>query len=132
MNKAVKTIAVVLIVILALAMLSIIAYNWIPGFRAIVNNQLHAVQQADDRTAYETRKKVEDTARAMISSYEADAAVYTQYQNSDNPEQQSWAEQAKMRANRTASTYNNYLLANRYVWSNNIPGDISMELPLIP
>ena len=45
-----------------------------------------------------------------------------------NEEKQSWAEQAKMRANRTASTYNNYILENSYVWSGNVPNDIDSEL----
>lgn len=45
--------------------------------------------------------------------------------------QRSWADQAKMRANRTAANYNNYILKNSYVWSGNIPEDILAELPII-
>ena len=127
-----KAVLIVLCAGIVLAIAFPIAYNWIPGFRATINNQRHAVQQADDRTSYETRKQVEDTARALISSYEADVSTYEQYQNSTSSEEQSWAAQAKMRANRTASTYNNYLLANRYVWSNNIPSGNFIELPIIP
>ncbi|MBR5780419.1 MAG: hypothetical protein IKY27_00350 [Bacteroidales bacterium] len=82
----------------------------------------------DDSTRYETKKKVEDTCRAMIASYESDKLTYEQYKDSDNEEKQSWAEQAKMRANKTASTYNNYILENSYVWSGNIPTDIKNEL----
>lgn len=44
------------------------------------------------------------------------------------PQQRSWADQAKMRANRTAANYNNYILKNSYVWSGNIPDDIMSEL----
>lgn len=36
-----------------------------------------------------------------------------------------------MRANRTAANYNNYILKNSYVWSNNIPEDILSELEII-
>lgn len=86
------------------------------------------VQRADDATNYETLKQVEDTCRSMIASYEADRLTYEQYKNSEDDEQQSWAEQAKMRANRTASTYNNYILENSYVWSGNVPNDIDSEL----
>ena len=86
------------------------------------------VQKADDATNYETLKQVEDTCRSMIASYEADRLTYEQYKNSEDDEQQSWAEQAKMRANRTASTYNNYILENSYVWSGNVPNDIDSEL----
>ena len=92
------------------------------------NSWFGLVQKADDATNYETLKQVEDTCRSMIASYEADRFTYEQYKNSEDDEQQSWAEQAKMRANRTASTYNNYILENSYVWSGNVPNDIDSEL----
>ena len=92
------------------------------------NSWFCLVQKADDATNYETLKQVEDTCRSMIASYEADRLTYEQYKNSEDDEQQSWAEQAKMRANRTASTYNNYILENSYVWSGNVPNDIDSEL----
>ena len=92
------------------------------------NSWFGLVQRADDATNYETLKQVEDTCRSMIASYEADRLMYEQYKNSEDDEQQSWAEQAKMRANRTASTYNNYILENSYVWSGNVPNDIDSEL----
>lgn len=92
------------------------------------NSWFGLVQRADDATNYETLKQVEDTCRSMIASYEADRLTYEQYKGNENDEQRSWAEQAKMRANRTASTYNNYILENSYVWSGNVPKDIDMEL----
>lgn len=95
------------------------------------NSWFGLVQTADDATNYETLKQVEDTCRSMIASYEADKLTYEQYQNSEDSEARSWAAQAKMRANRTASTYNNYILENSYVWSNNIPEDIDSELDYI-
>lgn len=64
----------------------------------------------------------------MISSYNTDKLTYEQYKDSESGEKQSWAEQAKMRANKTASTYNNYILKNSYVWKNNIPSDIFAKL----
>ena len=67
----------------------------------------------------------------MISSYESDKLTYEQYKDSESEEKQSWAEQAKMRANKTASTYNYYVLKNSYVWSGNIPADILEELEYI-
>lgn len=36
-----------------------------------------------------------------------------------------------MRANKTASTYNNYILKNSYVWRGNVLADIYMELAYI-
>lgn len=92
------------------------------------NSWFGLVQQADDATNYETRKQVEDTCRSMIASYDADRLTYEQYKDSEDSEERSWAAQARMRANRTASTYNNYILENSYVWADNVPEDIDMEL----
>lgn len=120
-NKAIAAIAAVcigLILFFAVNPLGVMAWNSWFGL----------VQKADDATNYETLKQVEDTCRSMIASYEADRLTYEQYKNSEDDEQQSWAEQAKMRANRTASTYNNYILENSYVWSGNVPNDIDSEL----
>lgn len=102
-----------------------------PTGRAAINSYFHDVQKVDDSTRYETRKEVEDSCRAMISSYNADAMTYDLYKDSDNEEKVGWAEQAKMRANKTASTYNNYVLKNSYVWEGNVPADIKDELEYI-
>jgi len=102
-----------------------------PSGRAAINSYFHSVQKADDLTSYSTRKEVEDSCRAMISSYNADALTYEQYKDSENEEKVGWAEQAKMRANKTASTYNNYVLKNSYVWEGNIPADIKGQLEYI-
>ena len=88
-------------------------------------------QKIDDATNYETIKKVEDTCRAMIASYDFDKMTYKQYKDSPHEERQFWAEQAKMRANNTASTYNNYMLKNSFVWKGNIPIDIKEKLDYI-
>ena len=102
-----------------------------PSGRAVWNNWFHAVQVADDDTNYNTLKKVEDTCRSMIASYNTNKMAYKQYKDSVSKEKQNWAEQAKMRANKTANTYNEYILKNRYVWKNNVPEDIAMELPYV-
>lgn len=88
-------------------------------------------RKIEDRTSYDTRKKVEDSCRSMIASYKTDKATYDMYKTSDNEEKQSWAEQAKMRANKTANTYNEYILKNSYVWEGNIPEDIDRSLQII-
>lgn len=123
-----------IILIVALVLIFVIApifFGATPIGKAMWNNWFHAVQKADDATNYNTLKKVEDTCRAMIASYEADRLTYEQYKDSDNEEKQSWAEQAKMRANKTASTYNNYILENEYVWAGNVPSDIRGRLDYI-
>ena len=88
-------------------------------------------RKIEDRTSYDTRKKVEDTCRSMRASYKTDKATYEMYKTSDNEEKQSWAEQAKMRANKTANTYNEYILKNSFVFEGNIPQDIETKLMII-
>lgn len=117
--------------VLALVLLFGVGYAISPSVRGLINGVKHDVQKADDRTNYETIKKVEDTCRAMISSYEADKLAYEQYKDSADKEKTEWAEQAKMRANKTAASYNNYILKNNYVWSDNVPKDIYMKLEYI-
>lgn len=127
MRKALSIVGAV--VVAALICISLIFLGW--GDTWLGNQVDYVDQKIDDATNYETRKTVEDSCRAMIASYEADKLTYEQYKDSESNEQRSWADQAKMRANRTAANYNNYILKNSYVWSGNIPEDILAELPII-
>ncbi len=102
-----------------------------PVGKALWNNWFYDVQKVDDKTNYNTLKKVEDTCRAMISSYETDRLTYEQYKDSDDEDKRSWAEQAKMRANKTASSYNNYILENSFIWEDAVPRDIKSRLEYI-
>lgn len=123
--KGCLTVILVFILVVAISVL-VVPGRW---FGTWFDNKVEFIdQKIDDATNYETIKQVEDTCRAMISSYESDKLTYEQYVNSDNEEKQSWAEQAKMRANKTASTYNNYILENSFVWSGNVPSDIKSDL----
>lgn len=128
MSKIGTTITAIIIVLVVGAG---IFFGVTPAGRGVWNNWFHTVQEVDDRTNYDTIKKVEDTCRAMIATYEADRLMYEQYKDSDDEEEQDWAAQAMMRANRTAATYNNYILENEYVWADNVPNDIYMELPYL-
>ena len=121
-----------------MALLLIVLFIGLPIFfgatptgKALWNNWFFAVQKADDATNYVTRKEVEDTCRAMMASYTSDKLTYEQYKDSDNEEKQSWAEQARMRANKTAASYNEYVLKNSFVWEGNVPADIAASLPYI-
>lgn len=96
-----------------------------------VNRVDYIDKKIEDKTSYETIKKVEDTCRSMIASYKTDKATYEQYKNNINTEKQNWAEQAKMRANKTANTYNEYILKNSFVFEGNIPPDIETKLQII-
>lgn len=95
------------------------------------NNYEFNLRKADDATNYDTKKAVEDTARSMIASYTSDKLRYETYKDSNGEEQQSWAEQAKIRANTTAAQYNEYMLKNSFVFKDNIPEDIKKELEYI-
>lgn len=127
MSKGEKAAVIIVAAILAAGIILFMT----PAGRAKVNNYFFSVQKADDATNYETKKMVENTARAMVSSYEADKQTWQQYKDSENEEKVSWAEQAKMRANRTAANYNNYILENSFIWEGNIPEDILEELPYL-
>ena len=124
MNKTEKVLTAILIALVLMAAFFCIT----PVGVALRNSYGFAVQKVDDATRYETRKKVEDTCRAMIANYEADRISYEQYKQSDDAEKQGWAEQAKMRANRTAASYNEYYLKNSFVWSGAVPSDIRGSL----
>ena len=121
----------VLTVFLVVLALVVSCFCLTPAGVALRNGYGYAVQKVDDATRYQTRKKVEDTCRAMIANYEADRISYEQYKQSDDAEKQGWAEQAKMRANRTAASYNEYYLKNSFVWSGAVPSDIRGSLPYL-
>lgn len=125
-----KTGTIITTIICCLFVGAIIFFGFTPGGRSVWNEYTHEMKKADENQ-YESRKKVEDTARAMVASYKADVTTYNQYKDSDNEEKQSWAEQAKMRANKTALSYNEYIRENSYVWEDNIPSDIDYDLPII-
>lgn len=122
------------IIVTTLCILFIVAvlfFSATPTGRGTWNRWFFAVQKADDATAYSTKKSVEDTCRAMIASYTSDKLTYEQYKDSDKDEKIGWAEQAKMRANKTAASYNEYVLKNSFVWSGNVQADIQMQLAFL-
>ena len=100
-------------------------YTFTPQGRRAFNKYGATLQHADNETRYATTKQVEDTCRAMIASYNADVYSYRAYKSED---QHDLATMAKIRANRTAATYNEYILKNRFVFRNNVPPDIDVEL----
>jgi len=131
MTKSDKLIASIVAIVLIMGIGSGIFFGATHVGKATRNLWFGSIQKVDDATNYETLKKVEDTCRAMISSYETDRLTWEQYKDSDDEEKVGWAEQAKMRANKTAASYNNYILENSYVWRNNVPKDIRSDLPYL-
>lgn len=123
-NKGIVIVVVLSILVFAAS----IFFGLTPVGRAIINGYRTTMKQVDDATVYETRKQVEDSCRSMMASYTSDKLTYEQYKDSESKEKQSWAEQAKMRANKTAASYNEYVLKNSFVWDGNIPADIKSSL----
>jgi hypothetical protein len=116
----------------AIAVLSVVAivFGGVTITKA-VNRWSYDIQKADNETNYKTLKEVEDTCRSMISNYESDKMIYEQFKDSSDKDEQNWANSAKIRANKTASQYNNYILKNDFVFKGNVPGDIAEELEYI-
>lgn len=123
-----KVFAVIGVMVCAVALVVGVVYGGL-ALRWWGNTVDYEANKIDEATRYDLLREVENTCRAMVSSYEADVLTYEQYKDSDSSEKQSWAEQARMRANKTASTYNNYILKNSYLWQDNVPEDIRAELP---
>lgn len=91
----------------------------------------YADQKIDDATNYNKLKEVEDTARAMFANYKNDLVVYETYKDSPSDEERSWAQQAKIRANKTANTYNELIRKNSYRWKGNVPANIDSNLEIV-
>ena len=123
-----KFIAVIITVIV---LVLVLFFACTPSGKATWNTWWHGVQVADDNTNYETLKTVEDTCRSYIASYTSDKLIYEQNKDSADEGMRMYAENAKIRANKTASVYNNYILKNEYVWRGNVPNDIARTLPYI-
>lgn len=104
---------------------------FVPSVRAAFNLNQAQVQKADDETRYATRKRVEDEARSLVASYNNDKLRYEQYKASTDKTQLEWAEQAKMRANQSATIFNEFILKNSFVFEGNIPADINYQLQLL-
>lgn len=127
MNKGIKT----LLIVLGTLLVVLIIYFMTPAGRETWNNYKYKIAKVDERTDYDTLKQVEDTCRAMVSTYKSDKVTYETYKDSEDKDMRNVALQAKIRANSTAISYNEYILKNSYVWKNNVPADIYMELPII-
>lgn len=129
-SRGYRVLATVLISVLTFITLLCIFLFATPWGKSIVNQYDYTMEKVDEKT-YEQQKEVEDTCRALIASYNTDKLTYEQYKNSSNSDECSWASSAKIRANQTASTYNNYILKNSFVWKNNVPSDIYEYLDYI-
>ena len=123
-----------LTVLMTLIIALVLFVTFIPSGRQMLNEYVFGMERIDEETDYQNRKMVEDTARSMIANYEFAKTEYESYKTfceSDDKERCQRALDAKTSANKTATNYNNYILKNRYLWKNNLPGDIYLELEVI-
>lgn len=130
-NLEKKSLVQSLLATACIIIVAIVIIVFAPDIRRGINTWRHDIQKADDTTDYETLNKVEDTCRAYIASYEADKVTYETMKDATDEISVETARSAKIRANRTAATYNSYYLKNSYVWRDNVPMDIRTQLPII-
>ena len=78
--KAWKVIGIILATIFVV---SIIFFAATPTGRTVWNNYTHSLNKADE-VSYETRKQVEDTARAYMANYKTDVDIYLTYCDSED------------------------------------------------
>lgn len=122
--KAWKVIAIILATVFVV---SIIFFAATPTGRTVWNNYTHSLNKADE-VSYETRKQVEDTARAYMANYKTDVDIYLTYCDSEDENKREYADAARMRAIATANSYNEYLQKNSYVFKDNMPDDLPYSL----
>lgn len=122
-----KTSTILISILATLLVVAIIFFSLTPVGRKVFLGYDSAMQKAEE-VSYRTRKDVEDTCRSMIASYTADVNIYKLYKDSENINQKNYADSALIRAINTATQYNEYILKNSFVWSDNVPGDIYMKL----
>lgn len=114
-------------ILITLALLSVASCNPFKGINGAINKIDYELEKQNDSQRYERRKQVEDTARAMIASYKSDRQTYLTMKDVNK----EISLQAKIRANSTATSYNEYILKNSFLWADNVPSDIKSKLEII-
>ena len=125
-----KVVAIVVAVLFALFLVFALWANVSPSGRAVWNTWRYGVQKADNDTAFQSRRAVEEKARAQFTIYQNCKARWEQYKDSNDPDERRWASDAMTMANSAAGVYNNYLRANNFT-KEMMPQDMPVELPLL-
>lgn len=114
-------------VLIMLVLISAVSCNPFTPINGLFNKIDYELEKQNDSQRYEHRKQVEDTARSMVASYESDKQTYITMKDVNK----EVSLQAKIRANSTAISYNEYMLKNSFLWADNIPADIKTKLEII-
>ena len=104
-----------------------VSCNPFKGINGAINKIDYELEKQNDSQRYERRKQVEDTARSMVASYESDKQTYLSMKDVNK----EVSLQAKIRANSTAISYNEYILKNSFLWADNVPSNIKTKLEII-
>lgn len=110
------------LVVVVVATFAVVTAVFRPVNIAVWNELDYQAQKADDMTSYETRKKVEESARAYITNYEMYKANYEAYKDSEREGDQIYARDQRTMANRTAIAYNEYFQKNSFIIKSHIQG----------
>lgn len=135
MNRVLAGIFGTIIAIVLIAFIGFQIYiNWVPSGIEWWTEYNATRDQAGEDT-YENKKDVEDAARALIVSYEANLRDYEeavdQCDANENSAYCAFVVTYKGRVNDAAIRFNEYMLLNSFIWEDNIPEDIDQELLLI-
>jgi hypothetical protein len=107
----------------------------IPTSRIWIKEYIFKIEYIDHQVDYDTRKMVEDTARATIVNYTNYVNTYNTYmvlyEQDQNINTYNYAIQAFTAANNQANIYNLYIQQNRFLWEGNLPPDIPETLEVI-
>lgn len=114
-------------VLIMLVLISAVSCNPFTPINGLFNKIDYELEKQNDSQRYERRKQVEDTARSMVASYESDKQTYITMKDVNK----EVSLQAKIRANSTAISYNEYILKNSFLWADNVPSDIKTKLEII-
>ena len=125
-----KPVIVLFSVFATFAIATIIFFGGTPMGRKMVTDYGYKMDKAGEDN-YQNKKNVEETLRGYYASYKTDKLGYEQYKDSTDDYYRNLAQSYKMRANQTATTYNEYFTKNSYVFKDNIPSDLPRSLEVI-
>ncbi len=124
-RNLIKTLIIFFSLVIALGIGIIIFFNATSAGKTAWNNWQASIQEANEKSEYEKRKKVEETCRSMIASYQQDVMTYEAFKDNEDEYYRSIAMEARTRANQTAKEYNEYIEKNKDVLKEDWPADIS-------
>lgn len=117
------------------AIILAVFFTCTPAGRNTIHSLINSFSSSDDSDddAQITRQEAEQNCRRLITSYKVDLRKYEQYKDAETLLKQSWANEAKYRANHTAQEYNKYMNKQsvKKAWGGKKPSFIYDSLPYL-